>query len=57
MKSLGPALFRPNPADLLDDPHLALEVFLDTPEPSRLTEALGLYYVVYQRDDQNLVSP
>lgn len=54
LRSFGPVLFRPDPQDLLSET-LTLDEFQETPEPGRLVECLSLYYVVIQRDTQNVV--
>jgi len=55
MRGFGPVLFRSNAPDLLEKPNLTLKEFRETPEPSRLTECLSLYYVILQRDERNRV--
>lgn len=49
MEVFASLLFVPR-LSLDSDPESELETFLDSPEPLRLVEALGLYYVVLQRD-------
>ncbi|KAF9482730.1 hypothetical protein BDN70DRAFT_892362 [Pholiota conissans] len=53
LRSFGPILFRPNPPDLFSDA-LSLSEFQETPEPGRLVECLSLYYIVLQRDQENV---
>ena len=57
MQTFAPVVFRPRlPEGAGVDGRRALEEFLASPEPLRLVEGLGLYYVVLQRDTENLVS-
>lgn len=50
----SPILFRPSPPDLFSS-NLSLAEFQDSSEPSRLTECLGLLYILRKRDTDNLV--
>ena len=54
LKVFGSILLRPNPPDLFSSA-ISLAKFRDSPEPSRLTECLSLYYVVLLRDKSNMV--
>ena len=57
MQTFAPVVFRPRlPEGAGVEGKGALEEFLASPEPLRLVESLGLYYVVLQRDTENLVS-
>ncbi|TFK47514.1 hypothetical protein OE88DRAFT_1770662 [Heliocybe sulcata] len=51
-RALGPVMLRPDPPDLLS-PNLSLADFIDTSEPSRLSELLAFLYVVIIRDRDN----
>ena len=51
LRSFGPVLFR---SDLLSEA-LTLDEFQETTEPGRLVECLSLYYILLQRDQQNVV--
>ncbi|KAI0372064.1 hypothetical protein BV20DRAFT_940950 [Pilatotrama ljubarskyi] len=51
LSTFGPVVLRPDPQDIFDT--ATLEEFLDGPEPLRLVESLGFYYVLLQRDRQN----
>lgn len=55
MQTFAPVIFRPQLPELSEDKS-TLEEFLESPEPLRLVESLGLYYVVLQRDTDNRVS-
>lgn len=54
LSTFGPIILRPDPPDILDT--ATREDFLDGPEPLRLVECLGFYYVWFQRDRDNRVS-
>lgn len=54
LRNFGPILFRPDPPDLFTA-DLSLKDFKETVEPGRLVECLSLYYVLLQRDQENLV--
>ncbi|KAI0777791.1 hypothetical protein BD413DRAFT_188939 [Trametes elegans] len=51
LTTFGPIVLRPDPPEILDT--VSLEDFLDGPEPLRLVECLGFYYVLLQRDQTN----
>ncbi|KAI0674423.1 hypothetical protein C8Q78DRAFT_592898 [Trametes maxima] len=51
LPTFGPIVLQPDPPDVLDT--VSVSDFLDGPEPLRLVECLGLYYVLLQRDRQN----
>ncbi|KAI0646409.1 hypothetical protein C8Q79DRAFT_962504 [Trametes meyenii] len=51
LPTFGPIVLQPDPPDALDA--VNVDDFLDGPEPLRLVECLGLYYVLLQRDRQN----
>ncbi len=51
LRSFGPVLFC---SDLLSEA-LTLDEFQETTEPGRLVECLSLYYILLQRDEQNVV--
>ncbi|OCH84611.1 hypothetical protein OBBRIDRAFT_829379 [Obba rivulosa] len=51
--TLGPVLFRTDPPDLLSGSGLLLEEFLESSEPLRLVESLGLFYLLLKRDVRN----
>ena len=54
--AIGRVLLRPEPPNLFEDTsEEKLERFLEESEPARLTECLGFYYVVLERDEKNLV--
>lgn len=54
--AIGRVLLRPEPPNLFENTsEEKLERFLEGSEPARLTECLGLYYVVLERDEKNLV--
>jgi len=54
--AMGRVLLRPEPPDLFEDTsEEKLKMFLEEIEPARLTECLGFYYVVLERDEKNLV--
>lgn len=55
MKTFAPILFKLNPPNLLA-PGLSPEEFIETSEPSRISESLGLLYVLLLRDKHNQVS-
>lgn len=55
MAAFAPILFKQNPPDLLAS-GISSEDFLKTSEPSRLSESLGLLYVLLMRDKENRVS-
>ncbi|KAG8997340.1 hypothetical protein FRB94_007695 [Tulasnella sp. JGI-2019a] len=46
-------ILTPNPPDLFTSPSTTPEMFLESHEPGRLVEALGLFYVLNQRDTSN----
>lgn len=50
-----PLLFRAYLPSNSRDPEEVLRLFLETPEPRRLVEALNLLYVLLQRDRSNKV--
>ncbi|KZP23532.1 hypothetical protein FIBSPDRAFT_1042955 [Athelia psychrophila] len=52
MKTFAPILFKLNPPNLLA-PGLSPEEFIETSEPSRISESLGLLYVLLLRDKHN----
>ncbi|KDQ08144.1 hypothetical protein BOTBODRAFT_59496 [Botryobasidium botryosum FD-172 SS1] len=55
LPQLAPSILRHDPPDMFDPLNYpGLSDFLESPEPSRLTECLGFYYVVIQRDTSNL---
>lgn len=56
LRAFGPILFRPNPQDLLTSATTTLDEFEESQESKRLLECLSLYYVLLERDTQNLVS-
>ncbi|KAI0746908.1 hypothetical protein C8Q80DRAFT_1178265 [Daedaleopsis nitida] len=49
LSTFGPIVLRPQPPDL----SVSLDDFLDSPEPLRLIECLGLYYVLLMRDTED----
>ncbi|KAI0827041.1 hypothetical protein BC628DRAFT_193803 [Trametes gibbosa] len=51
LNTFGPIVLRPNPPNFLTS--VTAEEFLDGPEPLRLVECLGFYYVLLQRDEEN----
>ncbi|KAI0635285.1 hypothetical protein C8Q77DRAFT_1217164 [Trametes polyzona] len=51
LSTFGPIVLRPDPPDVLET--IASEDFLEGPEPLRLVECLGFYYVLLQRDSAN----
>ncbi|KAI1798095.1 hypothetical protein LXA43DRAFT_875891 [Ganoderma leucocontextum] len=51
LATFGPLVLRPDPPDLFDS--VLLDDFLESPEPLRLVECLGFYYVLLLRDAQN----
>ncbi|CDO75008.1 hypothetical protein BN946_scf184965.g10 [Trametes cinnabarina] len=51
LSTFGPIILRPDPPDMFDT--AKPDEFLDGPEPLRLVECLGFYYVLLQRDQQN----
>ncbi|KAI0360562.1 hypothetical protein OH77DRAFT_1556453 [Trametes cingulata] len=51
LSTFGPIVLRPDPPDVFET--TTLEEFLDGPEPLRLVESLGFYYVLLQRDQRN----
>ncbi len=54
--AIGRVLLRSEPPDLFEDTsEEKLKEFLEESEPARLTECLGFYYVVLERDEKNLV--
>jgi hypothetical protein len=54
--AMGRVLLRSEPLDLFEDTsEKRLKEFLQESEPARLTECLGFYYVVLERDEKNLV--
>lgn len=54
--AIGRVLLRPEPPDLFENTgEEKLRQFLEESEPARLTECLGFYYVVLERDEMNLV--
>ncbi|EMD31872.1 hypothetical protein CERSUDRAFT_119148 [Gelatoporia subvermispora B] len=53
LRTLGSVLFRSDPPDLLDGSELSLDEFLESPEPLRLVEVLGLFYLLLKRDTNN----
>jgi hypothetical protein len=54
--AMGRVLLRPEPPTLFEDTsEQKLKEFLEESEPARLTECLGFYYVVLERDEKNLV--
>ncbi|EDR06734.1 uncharacterized protein LACBIDRAFT_299557 [Laccaria bicolor S238N-H82] len=55
LRVFRPILFRPDPPDLFSgSKELSLGGFQESSEPQRLVECLALYYVLLQRDHQNL---
>lgn len=50
---LGSTLFRTDPPGLFQTPRFDAEDFLQSLEPRRLVECLGLYYVLIKRDRTN----
>jgi len=56
LRTFGPILFRPEPPDLFAGDTLEMKKFQESSEPARLVECLSLYYVLVQRDHDNLVS-
>lgn len=54
LRTFGPILFRPDPPDLFAS-KLTLKDFRDTHELGRLVECLSLLYVLWVRDEQNVV--
>jgi len=53
--AMGRVLLRPEPPTLFEDTsEQKLKEFLEESEPARLTECLGFYYVVLERDEKNL---
>ena len=54
LATFGPLVLRPVPFGSFDT--VTLDEFLDSPEPLRLVECLGFYYVLLQRDQNNRVS-
>ncbi|OBZ77602.1 hypothetical protein A0H81_02402 [Grifola frondosa] len=53
LRTLGPAILRTDPPDLLNSSNLRVNDFLETSEPLRLVECLAFYYVLLQRDTSN----
>ncbi|EAU81517.1 hypothetical protein CC1G_10975 [Coprinopsis cinerea okayama7 len=53
LRTFGPILFQPRPADVFDS-SLSVKEFDETQEPKRLVECLSLYYILLVRDEQNL---
>ncbi|KAI0659261.1 hypothetical protein C8Q70DRAFT_916042 [Cubamyces menziesii] len=51
LATFGPLVLRPVPFGSFDT--VTLDEFLDSPEPLRLVECLGFYYVLLQRDQNN----
>ncbi|KAJ3003363.1 hypothetical protein NUW54_g5340 [Trametes sanguinea] len=51
LSTFGPIVLRPEPLNMFDT--VTLEQFLEGPEPLRLVESLGFYYVLLQRDQHN----
>ncbi|OSD08143.1 hypothetical protein PYCCODRAFT_1498418 [Trametes coccinea BRFM310] len=51
LSTFGPIVLRPDPPGMFDT--ATLEDFVDGPEPLRLVECLGFYYVLLQRDKHN----
>ncbi|KAI9063524.1 hypothetical protein FKP32DRAFT_1718372 [Trametes sanguinea] len=51
LSTFGPIVLRPDPPNMFDT--VTLEQFLEGPEPLRLIESLGFYYVLFQRDQHN----
>lgn len=56
LREVGSTIFSVQPPGLLDNSTLTLAEFIDSPEPPRLVESLGLFYVLVQRDINNRVS-
>ncbi|OJT01701.1 hypothetical protein TRAPUB_7757 [Trametes pubescens] len=54
LSTFGPIVLQPDPPDIFDS--ATCEDFLAGPEPLRLVECLGFYYVWLQRDRTNRVS-
>ncbi|KAF5336570.1 hypothetical protein D9611_006576 [Ephemerocybe angulata] len=54
LRTFGRILFQTNPSDLLTSDSTTLESFVESEEPKRLVECLSLYYVLLERDVQNL---
>ncbi|KAI8969429.1 hypothetical protein BD414DRAFT_428621 [Trametes punicea] len=51
LSTFGPIVLRPDPPDVFQT--ITLDELLDGPEPLRLVECLGFYYVLLQRDQMN----
>lgn len=56
LKTVGRYVFRADPPDLFGN-ELEVDAFLESTEPARLVECLGLYYVLVLRDADNMVCP
>lgn len=56
LQTVGRHVFRADPADLFRN-ELEVDAFLESTEPARLVECLGLYYVLVLRDADNMVCP
>lgn len=54
LQTIGPYVFKTDPPDLFGA-GLEIDAFLESPEPARLVECLGLYYVLVLRDTNNMV--
>ncbi|KAI0319140.1 hypothetical protein OF83DRAFT_1163098 [Amylostereum chailletii] len=52
LQTIGPYVFRTDPPTLLDS-GISVKEFMESPEPTRLVESLGLYYVLLLRDSSN----
>ncbi|KAI0042820.1 hypothetical protein FA95DRAFT_1499530, partial [Auriscalpium vulgare] len=52
LQSIGRFVFRSDPADLFSS-QPSMDEFQDSPEPARLAECLGFYYVLLLRDTDN----
>ena len=55
MREVGATIFSIEPHGFPTSTALTLEEFLESPEPLRLVESLGLLYVLFQRDVDNRV--
>lgn len=59
LQQVSPFLLCPQPPDLFEGGAggtFSLKEFVNSPEPGRLTEVLGFYYVLVEGDTRNLVT-
>lgn len=55
VRTLAPVLFVARLPEPSQHPETDLEEFLESPEPLRLVEVFGLYFILVKRDVQNKV--